>query len=264
MRNTGGGVAALPSQRPASQTTRGSSPTAATTTDTLFYPQLGGHAIEYYFYPNSSVPVFCPTAAQFADFEGLVSAIEPLAVRAGICKVIPPRQWRSELEGHQTGVFAEAEFPIMKPIVQHFNGSRGIFHQYNVEFYRKLRLAQFFQMSQDASHRAPETKPDDEERERKKEEADEKAEEAVEPQESDTVGIAVDYATGLVRLTTAAAEALREGVRSDAQRAKFVAASVRYRVQPDTEDEAAADHNGVRPGRQFTADDGRALFVGAR
>ncbi|KAJ2816028.1 hypothetical protein FBU31_006724, partial [Coemansia sp. 'formosensis'] len=235
MRNTGGGVTALPS----------------------------GEAIEYYFYPNSSVPVFCPTAAQFADFEGLVSAIEPLAVRAGICKVIPPRQWRSELEGRQTGVIAEAEFPIMKPIVQHFNGSRGIFHQYNVEFYRKLRLAQFFQMSQDASHRAPETKPDDEEREKKKE-ADEKVEEAVEPQESDTVGIAVDYATGLVRLTTAAAEALREGVRSDAQRAKFVAASVRYRVQPDAEDEAAADHNGVRPGRQFTADDGRALFVGAR
>ncbi|KAJ2054238.1 hypothetical protein H4S04_000128 [Coemansia sp. S16] len=225
--------------------------------DTIFYPQLLGQAIEYYFYPNSSVPVFCPTASQFSDFEALVSAIEPLSVRAGICKIIPPRQWREDLESRQSLEFDEAEFPIMKPIVQHFNGSRGIFHQYNVEFHRKLRLAQFFQMSQDASHRAPEIKPHEE---KKKEEE----EEVVEPRVSETVGIAVDYGTGQIRLTTAAAEALRDGTRSDAQRAKFVPAAVRYRVQPDVEDEPAADHNGVRPGRQFTADDGRALFVGAR
>ncbi|KAJ2790803.1 hypothetical protein GGI18_001570 [Coemansia linderi] len=253
MRNSGG-IAALPSHRPSSQSTRASPPTA--TTDTLFYPQLLGQPIEYYFYPNSSVPVFCPTTAQFADFEALVTAIEPLSVRAGICKIIPPRQWRAELESRQADVIDEAEFPIMKPIVQHFNGSRGIFHQYNVEFHRKLRLAQFFQMSQDASHRKPEVKPDGE---KKKEE-----EVVVEPFESETVGIAVDYGTGHVRLTTAAAGALLEGVRSEAQRAKFAPAVARYQVQPDLEDEAAADHNGVRPGRQFTADDGRALFVGAR
>ncbi|KAJ2870172.1 hypothetical protein GGH93_005776 [Coemansia aciculifera] len=256
MRNSGG-IAALPSHRPSTQSTRASPPAPAI--DTIFYPQLLGQPIEYYFYPNSSVPVFCPTATQFSDFEALVTAIEPLSIRAGICKIIPPRQWRQDLESRQSAVFDEAEFPIMKPIVQHFNGSRGIFHQYNVEFHRKLRLAQFFQTSQDSSHRAPEIKPQEEETKKAEEE-----EEVVEPALSETVGIAVDYGTGQVRLTTAAAGALRDGIRSDAQRAKFVPAAVRYRAQPDVGDEPAADHNGVRPGRQFTADDGRALFVGAR
>ncbi|KAJ2735144.1 hypothetical protein IW152_001773 [Coemansia sp. BCRC 34962] len=262
MRNSGG-IAALPSHHgpssssSSSQSTRTGPPTATTATDTLFYPQLLGQPIEYYFYPNSSVPVFCPTTAQFSDFEALVTAIEPLSVRAGICKIIPPRQWRADLESRQPDVIDEAEFPTMKPIVQHFNGSRGIFHQYNVEFHRKLRLAQFFQMSQDAGHRRPEIKPDDDGEK-------EKEEEAVAPFESDTVGIAVDYGRGQVRLTAAAAGALLEGARSDAQRARFAPAVARYRVQPDPQDEAAADHNGVRPGRRFTADDGRALFVGAR
>ncbi|KAJ2746843.1 hypothetical protein GGI20_000996 [Coemansia sp. BCRC 34301] len=284
--NHGGGVAALPSRNSNSRHSAAranSPPPAARTaqsvsgTDSIFYPQLLGRAIEYYFYPNSSVPVFCPTSEQFADFEALVAAVEPLSIRAGICKIIPPKQWRQDLEAQQQQstngerVYDEAEFPIMKPIVQHFNGSRGIFHQYNVEFHRKLRLAQFFQMSQDASHRAPEIKPDEDDATddiemadaRKKEKGEEVAA-AVEPCLSDTVGIAVDYSSGQVRLTTAAAAALQEGLRSDAQRAKFAPAAARYRVQPDVEGEPAADHNGVRPGRQFTADDERALFVGAR
>ncbi|KAI7820894.1 JmjC domain, hydroxylase-domain-containing protein, partial [Kickxella alabastrina] len=125
----------------------------------IFYPELFGQAIEYYFYPNSSVPVFCPSTEQFSDFEALVSAIEPLALRAGICKIVPPTQWRDELEGSAgVRVFDEEDFPILKPIVQHFNGNSGIFHQYNVEFHRKVKLAQFFQTSQDASHRVPEHK----------------------------------------------------------------------------------------------------------
>ncbi|KAJ2908807.1 hypothetical protein GGI21_002516, partial [Coemansia aciculifera] len=287
----GGGVAALPSHStrppppgPARVISPHPSSRAADSVsddESIFYPQLLGRGIEYYFYPNSSVPVFCPTAEQFADFEALVTAIEPLSIRAGICKIIPPRQWRQALEEQQTAgeeaeeekerVYDEAEFPIMKPIVQHFNGSRGIFHQYNVEFHRRLRLAQFFQMSQDASHRAPEIKPSDDNDNDKDDEdvkMDEPAgrteEKAVEPCLSETVGIAVDYSSGQVRLTTAAAAALQEGIRSDAQRAKFAPATARYRVQPDVEGEPAADHNGVRPARQFTADDGRALFVGAR
>ncbi|PIA14841.1 JmjC-domain-containing protein, partial [Coemansia reversa NRRL 1564] len=132
----------------------------------IFNPQLFGKPVEYYFYPNSSVPVFCPTSEQFADFEALVAEIEPLALRGGVCKIIPPRIWRQELEQRKDGdsarsakhVFDEEQFPIMKPIVQHFNGSSGMFHQYNVEFHRKLKLAQFFQTSQDASHRQPDFK----------------------------------------------------------------------------------------------------------
>ncbi|KAJ1801315.1 hypothetical protein LPJ56_006412, partial [Coemansia sp. RSA 2599] len=101
-------------------------------TESIFYPEHCGQPIEYYFYPNSSVPVFCPTTEQFADFEALVAAIEPLSLRAGVCKIVPPRKWRRQLEasggsgsGSGSGdprVFADEQFPIVKPIVQHFNG----------------------------------------------------------------------------------------------------------------------------------------------
>ncbi|KAJ2419006.1 hypothetical protein IWW41_006187, partial [Coemansia sp. RSA 2522] len=101
-------------------------------TPDIFAPHVLGAPVEYYFYPNSLIPVFCPTREQFGDFEALVAAIEPLALRGGVCKIIPPRAWRTELERRSQGVLNEDEFPIMKPIVQHFNGSSGIFHQYNV------------------------------------------------------------------------------------------------------------------------------------
>ncbi|KAJ2328684.1 hypothetical protein IWW51_001055 [Coemansia sp. RSA 2702] len=231
----------------------------------VFSPRLQGEPIEYYFYPHSAVPVFCPTAAQFADFEALVSAVEPLAQRGGVCKIVPPRQWRAELERRNgRGVFAEEQFPIMKPIVQHFNGSGGTFHQYNVEFHRKLKLAQFFHMSQDASHRRPEVKvPSAEDAEGGGSDADD-ADDVPRVVQSDTAGVAVDYATGRVRLTSAAADALQRGVRSDAQRARFEPAVAQYRPQPDAAGEpACADHTGARQPRRF-ARDGRALFVTER
>ncbi|KAJ2848329.1 hypothetical protein GGI22_005754, partial [Coemansia erecta] len=202
---------------------RASSTTPGTTADSSIYaPELLGTAIEYYFYPNSSVPVFCPTMEQFKDFEGLVAAIEPLAVRGGVCKIIPPRAWRSELERSTqkekeegARVFADDSFPIMKPIVQHFNGSSGIFHQYNVEYHRKLKLAQFFQISQDDSHRTPKPKTVDAEnsRETKDGEKEEARPDEQRVVESETVGIAVDYETGRIRLTSAAAEALKSQTR---------------------------------------------------
>ncbi|KAJ1902855.1 hypothetical protein LPJ81_003374, partial [Coemansia sp. IMI 209127] len=240
----------------------------------IYAPELLGTAIEYYFYPNSSVPVFCPTMEQFKDFEGLVAAIEPLAVRGGVCKIIPPRVWRSELERsaqkekeeeeEEEGVrvFADESFPIMKPIVQHFNGSSGIFHQYNVEYHRKLKLAQFFQISQDDSHRMPKPKTVDaaNSRETKDGEKEEARSDEQRVVESETVGIAVDYETGKIRLTSAAAEALKSQTRSEAMRAKFQAAEASYRPQPDTQGEAAG---GAQGWRQFT-EDGRALFVSQR
>ncbi|KAJ2518353.1 hypothetical protein H4217_003380 [Coemansia sp. RSA 1939] len=229
---------------------------------------------------------------QFKDFEALVAAIEPLALRGGVCKIIPPKAWRAELEqsAGDRRVFADEDFPIMKPIVQHFNGSSGIFHQYNVEFHRKLKLAQFFQISQDDSHRVPDKLKTMEESGGKSEGGDEKsgrdksrresgagtrrdqrksrgsADGGLECEEqrvveSETVGVAVDYKKGKIRLTSAAAEALKTTTRSEAMRTKFQAAVAAYRPHPEVEGEAAGDSNGMHPPRLFTGDDGRALFV---
>ncbi|KAJ1949881.1 hypothetical protein FBU59_000946, partial [Linderina macrospora] len=207
--------------------------------DSFFAPQLQSQPIEYYFYPNSSVPVFCPTMEQFEDFEGLITAIEPLALRGGVCKIIPPRAWRDRLEPAQWRELSETGFPTMKPLQQYFNGTGGIYHQYNVDFHRKLRLAQFFQMSQERDYRTPDIKTDEPEEtvsKRTEEEENKKGEQendaSVEGDvvyESENVGIAVDYATGEVRLTEAAAEQLRSGIRSDAGRAKYQPATAAYR-----------------------------------
>ncbi|KAJ2358186.1 hypothetical protein GGF43_000990, partial [Coemansia sp. RSA 2618] len=283
MRGQRSGDTAVHAPRVSKPDNRPQQPAAAHSDESdIFSPRLFNEPIEYYFYPNSSVPVFCPTAAQFADFEALVSAIEPLALRGGVCKIIPPRRWREELEQRNSAVLDEEQFPIMKPIVQHFNGASGIFHQYNVEFHRKLKLAQFFQMSQDSSHRRPEVKVatcgEDEEEESSGEQNGKRSDD-VNPEphtdddvkstsrttESDVVGVSVDYDTGEVRLTSAAAAALHGGIRSEAQRAQFAPATTRYRPQPDvTGEPACADHTGSRQPRRFTRDDGRALFVSQR
>ncbi|KAJ2482197.1 hypothetical protein IWW56_001218 [Coemansia sp. RSA 2131] len=235
----------------------------------IFAPHVLGAPVEYYFYPNSAIPVFCPTREQFADFEALVAAIEPLALRGGVCKIIPPRSWRAELERRRERVLNEEEFPIMKPIVQHFNGSSGIFHQYNVEFHRKLKLAQFFHMSQDSSHRRPEVKVamaepnDDDDNDNLKSDDDVKPDNRT--IQSDVAGVCVDYALGEVRLTSSAASALHSGIRSESQRAQFAPAVARFRPHPDISGETAGvDHLGAQQPRRFTSDDGRALFVSAR
>ncbi|ORX66446.1 JmjC-domain-containing protein [Linderina pennispora] len=203
-------------------------------TDPLFAPQLRSQPIEYYFYPNSQVPVFCPTMEQFEDFEGLVAAIEPLAQRGGVCKIIPPRAWREQLESKRWREVSEDGFPTMRPLQQYFNGNSGTFHQYNVDFHRKLRLAQFFQKSQEQDYRTPVVK------------VERKTQTIVYGSES--VGIAVDYENGEVQLTEAAAAALRAEIRSESGRAKY---------------RAARSQAMEGSGHGFTKD-GRALFVSAR
>lgn len=207
--------------------------------ENILTPVCQGKPVDYYLYPNSDVPVFCPTMEQFTDFESFVGAIEPLALLAGVCKVIPPAEWRHRLveQGQPRVVLEDSAFPIMKPIQQHFNGSRGTFHQYNVEYHKRLKLSQFFQMSQQ-DHLISGKQEDEEE-------ADDVCE------MGDKAGIVVDYAEGKVRLTRAAAAQLREAVRSDAQRDKFVAASFSYQPRPTA---------GERDGEY--AEDGRPLFVG--
>jgi hypothetical protein len=39
------------------------------------------------------IPVFKPTMAEFADFEGYMKRIECWGMRSGIVKVIPPKEW---------------------------------------------------------------------------------------------------------------------------------------------------------------------------
>ncbi|RKP34951.1 JmjC domain, hydroxylase-domain-containing protein, partial [Dimargaris cristalligena] len=122
-------------------------------------------------------PVFRPTPLQFRDFSRFIAAAEPYARRAGLCKIIPPPEWLQELHHHQVqerGLKAEPtvssaptqriflasdDFPPMRPLVQHFEGSKGIYKQYNVENHRKVSLSRFYDLCVEARHTPPKSPP---------------------------------------------------------------------------------------------------------
>ncbi|KAJ1969071.1 hypothetical protein IWQ62_000854 [Dispira parvispora] len=144
---------------------------------------------DHYYHGVVGVPVFKPTLLQFREFSRFIAAVEPYARKAGICKVIPPPVWRRALEAHvhqskgvpetqmphsldttpqpsednfpaeltpgQTIHLNDAEFPIMRPLVQHFEGSKGTYQQYNVENRRKMKLSQFFATCQSSRYATP-------------------------------------------------------------------------------------------------------------
>ncbi|PVU85121.1 hypothetical protein BB559_007209 [Furculomyces boomerangus] len=150
----------------------------------LHEPTFCGKKINYYLYPGSQIPVFMPDEEQFEDFQGFIAAIDEFGVDAGLAKVIPPKSWRQELErkirddfnkknkaevskkseriniqqkvdtdlennDSNVTIFANKDFPEFRPIVQHFDGGRGNFRQYNIEyFYKNMNLARFFHLSE--------------------------------------------------------------------------------------------------------------------
>jgi hypothetical protein len=80
----------------------------------------------------SGVPVFYPTAAEFADFEAYVTRIEPLC-GAGLAKVVPPAGWVARCGGYPAALLATGK--VRTPIMQQFtrHGARGVFFQTNLE-----------------------------------------------------------------------------------------------------------------------------------
>ncbi|KAJ1982493.1 hypothetical protein H4R35_000275 [Dimargaris xerosporica] len=126
-----------------------------------------------HYYHNSGVPVFTPTLLQFRDFSRFIAAAEPFAKQAGLCKVVPPAVWHDQLYARiraQKGVTGDAStsaapsqaiyldndaFPIMRPIVQHFEGSKGIYKQYNIEHRRKLNLTRFYDQALESAQAIP-------------------------------------------------------------------------------------------------------------
>ncbi|KAJ1658819.1 hypothetical protein IWQ61_001996 [Dispira simplex] len=144
---------------------------------------------DHCYHDAVGVPVFKPTLLQFREFSRFIAAVEPYARKAGICKVIPPLAWRRALEAHvhqsrgvpetqlpppvdtnpqqsenissadltprHTILLDDAEFPIMRPLVQHFEGSKGTYRQYNVENRRKMKISQFFAACQSPRYATP-------------------------------------------------------------------------------------------------------------
>ncbi|OMJ20694.1 DNA damage-responsive transcriptional repressor RPH1 [Smittium culicis] len=71
-------------------------------------PTLCGRPIKFHFFPESEIPVFTPDYDQFIDFNNFIKAIEPFGINSGLVKVVPPKQWRLELEAKISSINSQS------------------------------------------------------------------------------------------------------------------------------------------------------------
>lgn len=106
-------------------------------------------------YYDGGVPVFTPTYDEFKDFYAYNKAINPYGMQSGIVKVIPPREWSSQLDG----IYTEDNLnnaKIKRPIVQQINGEgNGVFTIQNVERARTFNLQQWLEILRKLNYQPP-------------------------------------------------------------------------------------------------------------
>jgi hypothetical protein len=76
---------------------------------------------KYYYEPNG-VPVFEPDYESFKDFFGFVTAIEKFGMKAGLVKIVPPKEW---FDSFKLDIEKLEQFQI-KPIRQKFTTGNGL------------------------------------------------------------------------------------------------------------------------------------------
>ncbi|KAJ3285751.1 hypothetical protein HDU79_007091 [Rhizoclosmatium sp. JEL0117] len=115
---------------------------------------------------SKGIPVFRPTAAQFANFSHFVSAIEPVASAAGLAKIVPPIEWTRTHSPHLAGkrnphlAAALGNVAIKSPIEQNFTHGTlpsGAYRQFNIEKGRVLSVQEWFDLCGDKTYAAPST-----------------------------------------------------------------------------------------------------------
>ncbi|KAK9372763.1 JmjC domain, hydroxylase-domain-containing protein [Lipomyces chichibuensis] len=108
--------------------------------------------IEPDHYYNGTVPVFKPTMEQFQSFPKFIKKIDDYGMQVGIVKVIPPPEWTTALPDVAEKL---RSIRIRQPIVQHINGSQGVFSQTNIEKQRTYSLPQWRKVTEESDHQPP-------------------------------------------------------------------------------------------------------------
>ena len=120
--------------------------------------QIGPEEDANWSYPGSntnvpSIMVFRPTWEEFKDFNRFLKNIESIgAHKAGLAKIIPPKEWVPRKQGYDLEDLADIKIP--DPIQQVVNGNRGLFHSYNVRR-RSMTVGEFHKMASSERYRAP-------------------------------------------------------------------------------------------------------------
>jgi hypothetical protein len=108
------------------------------------------------------VPVFRPTMSEFSDFAKFVASIKERCTKSGICKVIPPPEWKATKKPYESSY----SIVIPAPIQQVVTGKQGIFQQMNVES-KQMTVEKFKEQAERVSEEQGINKLDPEMRERK-------------------------------------------------------------------------------------------------
>ncbi|CAM9571689.1 unnamed protein product [Chrysoparadoxa australica] len=73
----------------------------------------------------TTCPVYRPTKEEFANFREYIKKIDHEAAAVGLCKIIPPPEWRSKFAHDLSDL--DTDFLIPSPIKQCPNGGTGVF-----------------------------------------------------------------------------------------------------------------------------------------
>ncbi|KAI7905640.1 JmjC domain, hydroxylase-domain-containing protein [Cokeromyces recurvatus] len=89
---------------------------------------------------------------EFKDFRLFVESIDEYGKKAGIVKVIPPKEWKTTLPKlHQSF----DKIKITKPITQHIIGGKGIYSVTNIENRKRFTLQEWHDLCQKPHYRPP-------------------------------------------------------------------------------------------------------------
>ncbi|KAF7290510.1 Specific transcriptional repressor [Mycena indigotica] len=101
---------------------------------------------------SRGIPVFKPTMDEFIDFELYMTRIERWGRRSGIVKVIPPKEWRDNVQDIKPQL---AGVKIKSPIEQCMRGRAGLFRVENMEKRKVMSVREWAELCAKEEYQAP-------------------------------------------------------------------------------------------------------------
>ncbi|ALC42738.1 Kdm4A [Drosophila busckii] len=97
--------------------------------------------------------VFRPSYDEFVNFSAYIEYMESRgAHKAGIVKIIPPREWKPRKSGYD---IENINMTIPAPICQVVTGAHGLYQQINIQQRRQMTLRQFMEKANSELHQTP-------------------------------------------------------------------------------------------------------------
>lgn len=98
---------------------------------------------------GNKIMVFRPTLEEFVDFSAYIRKMEEMgAHRAGVAKVIPPKEWVPRKS------YEDIDTMIPAPILQVVTGTQGLFQLFNVQK-KAMSFSEFKKLANSERHRPP-------------------------------------------------------------------------------------------------------------